>query len=733
MAVISDEEKRWLAEERVFKSLSQAFIDRPTRIYGIFPHMPELGYTLINERDIAEIHIARLHNIMESLSEKERSFFRLGVFAHEALHQIFTNFEETDKIIDSYKRQSEKNIFSQVSNIVEDTRIEFFAHQAIGGDALSALQFTIKHIYLNSELGNETHPVSQALNALIQLGDMGIVRGKFTIPEAFELFRRLVPLFEKAVVMPVCADALKVSKEMCEIIFEYIDFEFEDYLEELFKLAEEKCKTGKGSDASSEGSSSGSKGSSAGSASKSKRDKAKETMDKLGIPESDESEEGSGGGEGDKSSEASSKGEKGEDGKGSSSGSSDETGDSGTGSSSDTIELDDLFGDDDLSFDEPSEEKDGDKEGSEGEDGESKTDMEAESGEKDESVGEGETSHCSLSAEELAEINAKLQEAFDKMSEDSIMKTDYSDVMSSFSEAVDEEEDAGKKADKAEGTDPYKDKIPGKVTIDDSFVNLIVNKKMKPCDITLYNEILSKVSALVNSTAKAIQRAIKQDDEDTERHTSGEVNLMRYHDETYTSARVFDKRKIPSNAADTCITILVDESGSMRGPRAYSARETAILLAEVCAKINVPCYIIGYSADEVKGCDVDLRHYVTWKNTKADRTSLVSIQARVENRDGATIRAATEISKKRREERKILFVLSDGAPSANGYRGHAAVLDTKNAIREARKIYEKVIGISIGNASTQTLHEMYGNDFISVPFVNDLPRELSIALKKMFK
>ena len=281
--------------------------------------------------------------------------------------------------------------------------------------------------------------------------------------------------------------------------------------------------------------------------------------------------------------------------------------------------------------------------------------------------------------------------------------------------------------------DKEKSSIPDTVEIKhDPFVKLIVNKKMSPVSAELYEPLVAKISPLINSTAKAIERIMKREAEEKERHTSGEVNLGRYHDVTYTSARVFDKRRDPLTLGDTCITIFVDESGSMGGQKEIAAREGAILLAEVCAKLKIPCYVAGYSADELR-YEVDLRHYVTWKNTKADRTSLVALQGRRENRDGASIRAITEISKKRREERKILFVISDGQPCANEYYGKSAILDTKNAIREARKVYEKVIGISIGSADINELHEMYGNDFVSVTNVAKLSEELSKLLKKMFK
>lgn len=693
----AEQQKRWLAEERHFKNLSAAFIARPVSVHGILPFKDDIGYTFTENKYgkiLAKIFVARLHQLMLDLSEQERSFFRLGVYAHEALHQIFTDFDTTKKMAKEMSPQK-RNIFKEVSNIVEDTRIEYFAHQVIGGESLSALGFTIRHIYLNSEIGKEMDPISQALNALIQLGDMGIIRGKFTYPEAIEIFKRIVPLFEEAVTKTVCSDALKISEKITDILLEYAG-EYEDFLDELFKNSTSDKASGKGKPADEEDEDDETSSSSTRGSSKAKRKASKELMDKLGVESSD----------------------------------STDTSDEKTSDKSSDEDADAPLADGDFFFDEDDDELDVLDFGENEEKGEKE--KTSESSETDSS-----TDKLSLTEDELKDIedfNTILQEEFENKSEDIINSVDYSEDIFNTDKAIKEESESMKKAEKANASDKAKDSIPASETIDgDSFVSLILNKKMPPITTGEYELLVEKVSPYISSTCKAVQRSLREEFEEKERHTSGEININRYYNPAYTSSRIFDRRKEPHKSSDVCMVILVDESGSMSGPNELAARESAILLAEVCAKLKIPCYIVGFSGDENTNCEVNLRHYVTWKNTKSDRSSLVAIRGRVQNRDGASIRAITKIAKKRREENKILFVISDGQPAANNYGGPKAILDTKNAIREARKVFTTAVGISIGKADKDIIHEMYGNDFLSVVKPSDLPIELSKLFKKMFK
>ena len=141
----------------------------------------EIGYTSSD----GIIYIAYDHTIMSGLNENQKIVFRMGVFAHETLHQCLTNFSYYENCLSQYNT-NEKYIFKTFVNTLEDPSIEYFAPHVFGGDLLESLHFSIQHIYKKSKPINEVKsPFSQFIMALIQFGDSGILKGSFKISQLF--------------------------------------------------------------------------------------------------------------------------------------------------------------------------------------------------------------------------------------------------------------------------------------------------------------------------------------------------------------------------------------------------------------------------------------------------------------------------------------------------------------------------------------------------------------------
>lgn len=674
---MNSQERKWLAEEMYMNNLSCAYIPRKTKVYGIDPPSNDLGYTMIN-KDTALIYVARLHKYMEPLRTDERSLLRLGIYTHEALHQIFTNFDETKRLMSSLTGRK-KVLFAEVSNIVEDTRIEYFADQKFGGEALAALRYTIKAIYDSSNgIGKESDPATQVLNALIYLGDLGLVKGRFTFTEAFECFKKVVPYFEKAVTEPICAKALKISLKITDIISELVPELPKEY--ETDRRSESASGSGKGSDATEKTDENGSRKSSNAS---------KEFLDELDIDINDCETEG----------------EKDDD---------EDTGDEASGSDSKdefSLDEDDDFEDDITDFDE-----DGDKE---------------ETGSK-EAAGDDDSDSADAhgAGETLDEINKRIKafsENHDKKSSGDEANDEFNEAIDALSEIIDSLSEAAEKQNIADKPDNDV-KIPDVNLSDDPYTKRIENIKMPPNEN--YAELLERNGGLINATKGYLKRILLNEADEKERHTSGEVNLSRFFDKSYTSSRIFDKRR-NNDSHDICVMVLADESGSTGGPKERAIRDSVVVLAEVCAALSIPCYVMGFSADETDRDSAVMRHYTTWRNKKADRTSIASMAARNNNRDGASIRYATSLLKKRTEAVKLLFILSDGLPLACGYTGEPARIDTQLAIREAKKLCS-VTGILVGNTNVEAIHKMYGNDFLLVQNAAELPAQLAKTFRKVF-
>ncbi len=136
---------------------------------------------------------------------------------------------------------------------------------------------------------------------------------------------------------------------------------------------------------------------------------------------------------------------------------------------------------------------------------------------------------------------------------------------------------------------------------------------------------------------------------------------------------------------DTVVTLLIDNSGSMRGRPITIAAICADILSRTLERCSVKVEILGFTTKNWKGGQSrelwtksskpktpgrlnDLRHIIYksadahWRQAKNNLGLMLKEGLLKENIDGEAISWAYNRIKKRKEERKILMVISDGAP-----------------------------------------------------------------------
>ena len=123
---------KWEAEKYSLSKITIGFL--PARMAVRDATGGEIGYTSPE----VGICIAKEHDVFSMLQSDEKRFFRKGVFAHELLHQIFTDFKYHEKIKKSLKSY-ERPIFQLIANILEDPAIEYWAKTKFGGSLLKSL------------------------------------------------------------------------------------------------------------------------------------------------------------------------------------------------------------------------------------------------------------------------------------------------------------------------------------------------------------------------------------------------------------------------------------------------------------------------------------------------------------------------------------------------------------------------------------------------------------------
>ena len=207
---------------------------------------------------------------------------------------------------------------------------------------------------------------------------------------------------------------------------------------------------------------------------------------------------------------------------------------------------------------------------------------------------------------------------------------------------------------------------------------------------------------------------------------------------------------------DTIVTLLIDNSGSMRGRPITIAAICADILSRTLERCSVKVEILGFTTKNWKGGQSrelwnknskpktpgrlnDLRHIIYkgadthWRQAKNNLGLMLKEGLLKENIDGEAISWAHNRLKKRREERKILMVISDGAPvddstlSVNS--GDFLEKHLKKIVKYIENKTEiEILAIGIGHDVSR-----YYNKAIKITDVNELGDVMISQLSSLFE
>ena len=206
---------------------------------------------------------------------------------------------------------------------------------------------------------------------------------------------------------------------------------------------------------------------------------------------------------------------------------------------------------------------------------------------------------------------------------------------------------------------------------------------------------------------------------------------------------------------DTLVTILIDNSGSMRGKPISVAAICADILSRTLERCSIKVEILGFTTKHWKGGESrqkwidnqkplfpgrlnDLRHIVyksadtPWRQSKNNMGLMLKEGLLKENIDGEALKWAFHKILKRKEERKILMVISDGAPVDDSTLSTNASDYLENNLKQTVKWIEKnsaveLLAIGIGHDVTR-----YYNKAIKIADVQDLGDVMINQLTDLF-
>ena len=215
------------------------------------------------------------------------------------------------------------------------------------------------------------------------------------------------------------------------------------------------------------------------------------------------------------------------------------------------------------------------------------------------------------------------------------------------------------------------------------------------------------------------------------------------------------KQETDHNFKDTLITLLIDNSGSMRGRSINIAAVCADIIGATLERCQIKTEILGFTTKNWKGGDSkqkwslngsranpgrlnDLRHIIyksadeNWRRSRKSLGIMLKEGLLKENIDGEALLWSFKRSIQRPEKRKILIVISDGAPVDDSTLSANNDLYLDNHLREVIELIEnnesiELSAIGIGHDVTK-----YYKNAISIIRAEELGEILLDKLTKLF-
>lgn len=206
--------------------------------------------------------------------------------------------------------------------------------------------------------------------------------------------------------------------------------------------------------------------------------------------------------------------------------------------------------------------------------------------------------------------------------------------------------------------------------------------------------------------------------------------------------RVFTQT-VKGQTIDTAISILIDQSGSMSGRKAEAARLMAVALGETFNALNIPFEVIGFhTAYDAAGYNPNgngtaRNQAMEYQVYKTFAEKYRKIQNRFGTIDGyeynADPEAVLETAKRlivRQEQRKIMFVISDGMPRANSVSQAILERELKSTVSKVTSAGIEVIAVGV---MTESVEEFYNADTGSTSMVVYDIEKLAVNVYKVMK
>lgn len=266
---------------------------------------------------------------------------------------------------------------------------------------------------------------------------------------------------------------------------------------------------------------------------------------------------------------------------------------------------------------------------------------------------------------------------------------------------------------------------------------------------SMTQSMADKVDHMVAPLQKDLERAIAARSLATRSHghRSGKLHAANLSRLRFNDDRVFS-RKHESTSKDVAVELVVDCSGSMSGSKIHTAAQAAYALSAVLERLNIKNEVIGFTTKEIGHSAINDLEATTNKtgirfsrieglympilkgyeermtaNVKERFGWLPNTRILRNNVDGESVEVAARRLLARREESKIMLVLSDGFPSAAGTRGDLGP-HLRRVVQDITSSGVRIVGIGI---QSDAVRQFYPKSLV-IDKVEDLP---AVVIKEL--
>jgi cobalamin biosynthesis protein CobT len=265
--------------------------------------------------------------------------------------------------------------------------------------------------------------------------------------------------------------------------------------------------------------------------------------------------------------------------------------------------------------------------------------------------------------------------------------------------------------------------------------------------------MMNNVDHMVGPIQKGLERAMAAISATawTAGHRSGRLHSGSLHRLTLGDDRVF-RRKHEAQSKDVAVSLVVDLSGSMIGKKQELAVYAAYALSSVLDRMKINHEVIGFTtrpyerevyselrADQLKTglsyarlealympilkgweerMNAEVRQRLAYTSDRFNQLR--------ENVDGECVQIAAYRLRQRKENRKVMIVLSDGNPACSG---EPVILHDhlKKVVPEIEKSGIEIIGIGIKSPAVSRFYKKY----VILDEIEALPGEVLNQLKSL--